>query len=81
KEAYGSGTAYYPFFGEGELAVFDNLLLRTGGQDQKYTNLIDAYCARVVDDQMDLDIMNDLPVAVYVNGEYWGLYYIRDKIN
>lgn len=81
KEAYGSGTAYYPFFGEEELAVFDNLLLRTGGQDQKYTNLIDAYCARVVDDQMDLDIMNDRPVAVYVNGEYWGLYYIRDKIN
>ena len=81
KEAYGSDTAYYPFFGEDELAVFDNLLLRTGGQDFKYTNLIDAYCARVVDDQMDLDIMNDLPVAVYVNGEYWGLYYIRDKIN
>lgn len=81
KEAYGSDTAYYPFFGEDELAVFDNLLLRTGGQDFQYTNLIDAYCARVVKGQMDLDIMNDLPVAVYVNGEYWGLYYIRDKIN
>lgn len=81
KEAYGSGTAYYPFFGDDSLAVFDNLLLRTGGQDWNYTNLIDAYCQRVVEGQMDLDYMQDLPVAVYVNGEYWGLYYIREKIN
>jgi len=81
KEAYGSGTAYYPFFGEDSLAVFDNLLLRTGSQDWNYTNLIDAYCQRVVEGQMDLDYMQDLPVAVYVNGEYWGLYYIREKIN
>lgn len=81
KEAYGSGTVYYPFFGEDNISVFDNLLLRTGSQDWNYTNLIDAYCQRVVEGQMDLDYMQDLPVAVYVNGEYWGLYYIREKIN
>lgn len=81
KEAYGSGTAHYPFFGEDEITVFDNLLLRTGGQDWNYTNLIDAYCARVVAGQMDIDYMRDKPVAMYVNGEYWGLYYIREKIN
>ncbi len=81
KEVFGSGTSYYPFFGEDELCVFDNLLLRTGSQDAVYTNVIDAYCARVVSGQMDLDLMNDHPVAVYVNGEYWGMYYIRDKIN
>ncbi|MBQ7354363.1 MAG: lamin tail domain-containing protein [Clostridia bacterium] len=81
KEVFGSGTTYYPFFGEDGVSVFDNLLLRTGGQDGVYTNIIDAYCARVVTGQMDLDLMNDHPVAVYVNGEYWGMYYIRDKIN
>ena len=81
KEAYGSGTSYYPFFGEDEITVFDNLLLRTGGQDSNYTNLIDAYCARVIGGQMDLDYMRDIPVALYVNGEYWGMYYVREKIN
>ena len=81
KEAYGSSTCNYPFFGEDDVSTFDNLLLRTGSQDWNYTNLMDAYCARVVRGQMDLDLMRDLPVAVYVNGEYWGLYYIRDKIN
>ncbi len=81
KEVFGSGTTYYPFFGEDGVSVFDNLLLRTGGQDAVYTNIMDAYCARVVTGQMDLDLMNDHPVAVYVNGEYWGMYYIRDKIN
>ena len=81
KEAYGSGTSYYPFFGQDQITIFDNLLLRTGGQDWNYTNLIDAYCARVVNGQMDLDIMRDIPVAMYVNGEYWGMYYVREKIN
>ncbi len=81
KEEYGSDTIHYPFFGENGIKVFDNLLLRTGGQDWKTTNLIDAYCARVIDGQMDLDHMNEVPVAMYVNGKYWGMYYIREKIN
>ena len=80
KEVFGSGTSYYPFM-ENSPATFDNLLLRTGSQDSVYTNIVDAYCARVVTGQMDLDLMNDRPVAVYINGEYWGMYYIRDKIN
>ncbi len=81
KEEYGSDTVNYPFFGEDGLKEFDNLLLRTGGQDWKTTNLVDAYCARVIEGQMDLDHMDEVPVAMYVNGEYWGMYYIREKIN
>lgn len=81
KEEYGSDTVHYPFFGENGIKVFDNLLLRTGGQDWKTTNLVDAYCARVIEGQMDLDHMDEVPVAMYVNGEYWGMYYLREKIN
>ncbi len=81
KEEYGSDTVQYPFFGDDGMKVFDNLLLRTGGQDWRYTNLVDAYCARVIEGQMDLDHMDEVPVAMYVNGEYWGMYYIREKIN
>lgn len=81
KEAYGSDTIRYPFFGEDGLKEFDNLLLRTGGQDWVVTNLVDAYCARVVKGQMDLDIMDEVPVALYINGKYHGMYYIREKIN
>jgi len=81
KEAYGSGTINYPFFGSDELSTFDNLLLRTAGQDANNYCLIDAYCERLVNGVMDIDLMRDLPVAVYVNGQYWGLYYLRDKIN
>ncbi len=81
KEEYGSDTVHYPFFGENGMKIFDNLLLRTGGQDWKTTNLVDAYCARVIEGQMDLDHMDEVPVAMYVNGEYWGMYYLREKIN
>lgn len=81
KEEYGSHQVHYPFFGENGLKEFENLLLRTGGQDWKYTNLVDAYCARVIEGQMDLDHMDEVPVAMYVNGAYWGMYYIREKIN
>ena len=28
-----------------------------------------------------LDVMATRPVALYINGEYWGIYYLREKIN
>jgi len=36
---------------------------------------------RLVVNQMDLDCQAYRPVAVFFNGEYWGIYNIREKLN
>ena len=30
---------------------------------------------------LDIDVMDSRPCVVYINGEYWGLYNIREKVN
>ena len=81
-EAYGADNCTFPFFGEYGVKTFDALLLRPSGQDWKLAHLRDEYCARLVrDSSITCDYQEAQPVALYINGAYWGLYYIREKQN
>lgn len=78
---YGRSEVTYPFFRDCGVTTFKSLLLRTSGQDWKTTKLKDAFMHQAVKQSMDLDIMDYRPCAVYINGEYWGLYNLREKQN
>lgn len=79
--AYGVSEVTYPFFRDYDVTTFSSLVLRISGQDWKYTKLRDAYFTQIVKDSMDMDYMEYRPCAVYINGEYWGLYNLREKLN
>ncbi|MDD3244135.1 MAG: CotH kinase family protein, partial [Eubacteriales bacterium] len=79
--AYGLSEVTYPFFRNYDVTTFSDLLLRTSGQDWVHTKFRDAFFAQAVKDTMDLDYMEYRPVAVYINGQYWGLYNLREKVN
>ena len=81
RSAYGMSEVTYPFFRDYDVTTFKSLLLRISGQDCKYTKLRDAFFSQVVKDTMDLDYMEYRPCAVYINGQYWGLYNLREKLN
>ncbi len=81
RDKYGPKEICYPFFGEDYVNVFSSLALRSSGQDGKYAHIRDAFCAELVRDAMDIDVMAYKPVAVYINGEYFGLYDLRERIN
>ena len=55
--------------------------MRTSGQDWQYTKVRDAFMTRVVEGQLDLDTMAVRDCSVYINGKYWGLYEIREKLD
>lgn len=81
RDKYGVTEVCYPFFGEGTATnVYSELVLRASGQDYNMAHIRDAFCSSVVAGQMDLDLMDYQPVVVYLNGEYWGLYDLREKI-
>ena len=80
RDKYGPKEICYPLFKDNEINVFSELVLRNSGQDYNSAHIRDAFCAMVVKGQMDLDIMDYRPVAVYLNGEYYGLYDLREKI-
>lgn len=79
---YGVEQIEYPFFGENYVTTFNSLVLRNGGQDWNRARMRDALVSKLaIDHGLKVDCMNMKPVVLYLNGEYWGCYYIREKLN
>ncbi|MFN6038766.1 MAG: CotH kinase family protein, partial [Bacteroidota bacterium] len=59
---------------------YKSLVLRTSGNDQAITRIKDITLSSVARD-LKLDYMDYRQAVLYVNGEYWGIYNIREKVN
>ena len=81
RDRYGPGEIVYPLFPDNDVNVFSSFVLRNSGQDFSAAHLRDAFCAMVMKGQTTVDFMDYRPVAVYVNGQYHGLYDLREKID
>ncbi|MDR0397192.1 MAG: lamin tail domain-containing protein [Oscillospiraceae bacterium] len=80
KARYGSEALSYPFFPELPYERYRALILRNGGQDGNYTRIVDAFQSRVMDwSGTSVYHMPSAPVVVYLNGEYWGHYNLRER--
>lgn len=80
RSRYGKKRFNYQFFPNDTLQEFKHLVIRTSGNDfrgTRFKDVLNTYLAR----NLGLDMMNYRPVQLYVNGEYWGLYNLREKIN
>jgi hypothetical protein len=80
RNRYGSATMEYPFFPTKTLTTYKALTLRQSGQDAVLSYMRDTMQTSLLD-VTDLDYQAYRPIVLYLNGEYWGLYYIRERIN
>ena len=78
--AYGSSQIDYPLFPGRPYETFQSLILRNSGGDWMKTMFQDAAVATLYQDA-DLETQAYRPVATYLNGHYWGIYNLREKIN
>lgn len=78
---YGTSDVTYPFFENSDHLTHSALVLRAGGQDQGMTRIRDAFCSQVMKGNTELVFQEWTPIVVYLNGEYYGLYGLREKIN
>ncbi len=81
KDKYGIKEVVYPFFGDDYINVFSNLVLRGAGQDANRAHIRDAFIARALLGKINCEVMNYRPVVCYVNGVYWGIYDLRERIS
>ncbi|OAV43448.1 CotH kinase family protein [Lewinella sp. 4G2] len=82
REAYGQEYVNYPLFGESAPDQFKYLVVRNGGSDWGRSYLRDVLLTGLLrDPSWELDIQASRPCRVYLNGRYWGLYHLREKIN
>ncbi len=81
RKRYGQSFVNYPFFDTNSYIRYSSLLLRNAGEDPKGVRIMDAAISRIVEGEMDLDKQAYRPVVVYLNGSYYGLYNLREKLN
>lgn len=77
----GNGEVDYPLFEDTDVSVFHNLLLRPSGSDWSEAKLRDEFVAQALKNTDGQLIQSARPVALYLNGKYYGLYYLREKRN
>lgn len=80
RDRYGQKRIDYPIFGKKGLKKYKFLVLRNSGSDFGKSHFRDGLMTSLVDD-WDIDKQDYRPSQVYINGEYWGIYNIREKIN
>ena len=81
RKRYGQSFVNYPFFPENDYHEYSSFVLRNAGEDPKGVRIMDAAISRIIDKEMDIDKQAYRPVAVYLNGSYYGLYNMREKLN
>ena len=80
REAHGKKRFKYPIFPDKDIKKYKQLVIRSSGNDYNKTRFKDAYSAYIVRN-MGVDYMAWRPIKLFINGEYWGVYNLREKIN
>ena len=90
KEQYGPKSLKYPLYGENEPKKFDQLVLRchfgnawqhwNEGNRQKAQYTRDVW-ARRMQRKMGHTSVNALYVNLFINGMYWGLYNLAERVD
>ena len=77
---YGFGKLEYPIFPSLDYDKFESIVLRSSGNDWLKTNIKDVVATSLMEGS-GLEYQAHRSAVVYLNGEYWGFYNIREKIN
>lgn len=80
KKKYGPGKFKYQIFPNKDIKKFDSFVLRSSGGDFNNTHFRDALLTDLTE-PIDMDIQAYRPCVVYINGKYWGIHNVREKIN
>ncbi len=82
KSKYGIDEINYPLIETNEINYYTDFVLRQGGYpDSSRTRILDLTFARLAKTSLDIDVMDGIPVVVYINGEYHGIYNLRERFD
>ena len=77
------GSFDFPLFDDRTASSYPTLLLRNSGDDCMWTRIQDGLQHRLIEKYTDAKLLTQAwrPVQVYLNGEYWGMYNMREPID
>ena len=77
---YGDSKFEHSFFDNVTYNDFQSFTIRNSGQDWLRSSMKDIMLTSLMGGS-ELDFQDYNPVATYINGAYWGMYNMREKIN
>jgi hypothetical protein len=80
RSKYGDKSFSYAVFDQKPMDSYKQIAIRTSGNDynsSRFKDVLSAYLAR----NLGIDYMAFEPANLYINGEYWGVYNLREKVN
>lgn len=80
RKAYGPDRFYFNPFPHRDYTSYKSLLLRSANSDAFSTRLRDVVISSLAE-PLHIIYQDALAIEVYINGQYWGHYNLREKIN
>jgi len=81
KSRYGPKTFNYAFFGKHGLPQYERIVLRNGGTDWLRALLRDGFASVIADEMHKLDAMAFRPTTLFLNGSFYGIQNLRERID
>ncbi len=80
RNQYGPNQFDYSFFPELSFSTYESFVLRNSGNDWESTMMRDGFITTIAD-SLDVDHQQYRPAVLYLNGDYWGIQNIREKVS
>ena len=82
RDEYGEDRMRYKFFDGLDYTEYKALVLRAGAQDQNRSKIRDELASGLMLGT-DIRVLYQAyrPCVLYLNGEYWGVYFLKEKRN
>ncbi len=77
----GKSKTSYQFFGTESLASTVKIRLRTGSQDWDSGVMMRDCVTALLYKGTNMEVMNCRPAVLFLNGEFWGVYNLREDID
>jgi len=79
RKKYGANKINYKLFPDKNIKSFEAFLLKNGGDDWNSTLFKDAMIHKFTEKITDGQASR--PSILFINGEYWGIHNLREKLN
>lgn len=81
RASYGDDDFSVALFPDKPFDAYGRIILRPGGQDLANTLLRDALGQQLAAGRMDIDRQAYRPGVIFINGAFWGVYGVRERMD
>jgi hypothetical protein len=80
RDDYGTSYFEHSFFEDNPIGRFKRLVLKPFYASWSQAGIEDFVTLKIAK-KLNIDLVAVKPVVVYLNGEYWGIYYLQERID